>query len=105
MDYKDLGARLRKLRIRAQMTQEELAQEIEVSTSFVGHIERGSRKASLETMVKIANAMEISLDYLLSGSLQQSVIGPLPAQLSEKKRTAMKAILTAIEDNLTAWEA
>lgn len=105
MDYTDLGARLRKLRIRARMTQEELAQEIEVSTSFVGHIERGSRKASLETMVKIANAMKISLDYLLSGSLQQSSIGPLPSGLSEKKRIAMKAILTAIEDNLTAWEA
>ena len=66
MDYQGLGRRVRRARKLAGMTQCELAERLSISTSFLGHIERGSRKASLETIIKIANELSISLDELLA---------------------------------------
>ncbi|MBN1776676.1 MAG: helix-turn-helix transcriptional regulator [Clostridiales bacterium] len=104
MDYIDLGRRIRKQRTQRGWTQEALAERVNVSTSFVGHVERGSRKASLETLVSMANALDVSVDYLLSGSINNSVIGPMPKGLSNQQRTALKEILTTIQDNLSEWE-
>jgi len=104
MDYIDLGRRIRKQRTQRGWTQETLAERVNVSTSFVGHVERGSRKASLETLVSMANALDVSVDYLLSGSINNSVIGPMPKGLSNQQRTALKEILTTIQDNLSEWE-
>ena len=70
MDYTALGERIRKARIKMNLTQETLASQIEVSTSFIGHIERGTRKASLETLVKLANALRTGVDALLADSLK-----------------------------------
>ena len=53
MDYFALGKRIRKRRVEQGMTQEQLARQVGVTTSFIGHLERGSRKASLETLVAL----------------------------------------------------
>lgn len=103
MDYVDLGRRVRKQRQALSYTQENLAERVNVSTSFIGHVERGTRKASLETLVSIANALNVSLDYLLAGSLKNSVIGPIPQGLNSKQRVALQEILSTIQDNLSTW--
>ena len=53
MDYVDLGRRIRKQRTQRGWTQEALAERVNVSTSFVGHVERGTRKARLDTLVAL----------------------------------------------------
>jgi transcriptional regulator with XRE-family HTH domain len=103
MDYVDMGRRIRKQRQELNYTQETLAERVNVSTSFIGHVERGTRKASLETLVSVANALNVSVDYLLSGSLKNSVIGPMPQSLNPKQRIALQEILTTIQDNLSTW--
>ena len=103
MDYEDLGKRIRKQRIYMKWTQEELAQAIGVSTSFVGHIERGTRKASLETLVLLANVMKVSVDYLLAGSLERLDESFVPNDLSASQRCAMKEILTVMQQQLKNW--
>lgn len=65
VDYKYLGSNIRKKRIYLHMTQEDLARQIDKSTSFVGHIERGTRKASVETLVMLSVALDESIDSLL----------------------------------------
>ncbi|HPJ82098.1 MAG TPA: helix-turn-helix transcriptional regulator [Saccharofermentans sp.] len=104
MDYQELGSRIRQHRTQKGWTQEGLAQRISVSTSFVGHLERGSRKASLETIVSISNALSISMDYLLAGSLDTTVIGPVPNALSTHQAAVFKKIITVILDNLDKWK-
>ena len=89
MDYIDLGRRIRKQRTQRGWTQEALAERVNVSTSFVGHVERGTRKASLETLVSIANVLDVSLDYLLSGSINSSVSHTNEAVRSGRKRFAI----------------
>ena len=103
MDYVDMGKRVRKQRQLIGLTQQELAERIGVSTSFVGHVERGTRKASLETLVSISNAMELSMDYMLAGSLNNGGMGPMPPQLNQNQRMAMQEILTTIQNHLTDW--
>ena len=46
---------------------EALAREIGVSTSFIGHIERGSRVPSVETLWRICQALECSMDFVVVG--------------------------------------
>lgn len=67
MDYRSLGNRIRQERININMTQEALAEKANISPSFMGQIERGDRKLSLETLVSISKVLGISLDYLVYG--------------------------------------
>ena len=65
MDYVLLGKRVRISRTVLELTQEELADKIGVSTSFIGHIERGSRKLSVETLYALCKALDTSADFLM----------------------------------------
>ena len=65
MDYSAMGGRIRRLRKEKQLTQEQLAEAAEISLSFLGHIERGTRKPSVQTIVLIADALGCSVDEIL----------------------------------------
>lgn len=65
MDYVLLGKRVRIRRNILDITQASLAEMIGVSTSFVGHIERGTRKLSVETLYLLCKALDTSADFLL----------------------------------------
>ena len=67
LDYPALGRRVRDLRQEKKLTQEELAEIVGISPSFVGHIERGEKKASLETIVRLCEILDVPADYLLRG--------------------------------------
>ena len=69
MDYYLFGQKIRKLRNLHHMSQAKLAELIDVSTNYIGQIERGDRKPSLETVVALCNALNTNMDYLLSDSL------------------------------------
>ena len=69
VDYDALGMRLKKVRLLRQFTQEGLAEKSGVIGSYVGVLERAEKKPSISTLVKIANALNCSLDYLLHDSL------------------------------------
>lgn len=65
-----IGKKIQICRKDLNMTQAEFAEKIEVSTDYVGMIERGERIPKLETFVKIANALGVSADFLLSDFLE-----------------------------------
>lgn len=67
MDYKKVGYRIRLERTNLNLTREKLAELLDLSTNFLGHIERGEKKMSLDTLVKIASILHVSLDYLVYG--------------------------------------
>ncbi|MFC4601826.1 helix-turn-helix domain-containing protein [Cohnella hongkongensis] len=57
------------LRLPRSLTQEQLAESIGVSDAYIGQIERGERSPTLETLVKIASRLGVTIDYLLHDSL------------------------------------
>lgn len=65
MDYELLGKNIRKFRLQAEMKQEELAEQVDCTGSHIGQIERGRGVPSLEMVVKIANALHVTVDQLL----------------------------------------
>jgi len=72
LDYKVLGEQIRYVRNLQHMSQESLAELCDISPSFMGHIERGTRKMSMETFVSVANALHVSTDYLLYSQFPNS---------------------------------
>jgi len=104
MDLKDFGARVRLQRLQKGWTQERLAREAGISTAFVGHIERGTRTASIETLVAIANCMDVSTDYLLGGSLENKPLLPYPQSVSHVgERARLGSLLTELQHCLSHW--
>ena len=69
LDYKMIGKQIRYVRNQQHISQEFLAEMCDVSPSFMGHIERGTRKMSLETFIAISLALHVSPDYLLYGQV------------------------------------
>ena len=64
-----LRREIREHRKEKKLTLEQLAEKLDVSTTFIGQIERAKGIPSLETLVKIANVLEVSIDSLLFGDL------------------------------------
>lgn len=65
MDYQLMGRRIHELRRQRGWTLQDLARQANLSLSFMGHIERGTRKPSLETIVRLAQIFGVSIDSLL----------------------------------------
>lgn len=78
MDYKKIGKRIRNLRQQQGYTQEALAEEVDLSAPFISHIERASKKASLETISRIAASLSVTVDYLLTGTQSLDAAAFLP---------------------------
>lgn len=74
MDRAILGKRLREERIRSGLTQEQTAEYINVSTAYIGLIERGERSVTLEKIILLADCFHVSIDYLL-----QDFLPPTPS--------------------------
>lgn len=64
-DCANIGPRIRAARGRQRLTQEKLGQIVGVGTTHISHIETGSTMPSMETFVKILNALDCSADELL----------------------------------------
>jgi len=65
MDYRALGQRIKEHRKHFMLTQKQVASVAGMSISFYGHIERGTRVASIATLLTIAHILETTPDVLL----------------------------------------
>ncbi len=63
-----LGERVAFCRQRADFTQKELAERAALSVTFVSEVENGRRAIGSEALVRIADALGVSLDYLVKGT-------------------------------------
>ena len=66
IDYKKLGLRIKSIRISKNLTHENLAQLVDCNVSHISNIENNHTKVSLIMLLSIANALNTSIDYLLS---------------------------------------
>ena len=78
MNYQKIGKRIRELRLQRGYTQEAFAEMVDLSAPFIIHIERASKKASLETISRIASTLNVTVDYLLTGTQSLDAAAFLP---------------------------
>lgn len=69
IDSKAMGRRIKTARLRAELTQEQLAELVDLSVVHISNMESGSGSASLNTLVNIANVLSVSTDEILCDSV------------------------------------
>ena len=99
----NIGDKIKRYRLRLGLTQEELAEQLGISSSFMGHLERGSRIASLETLVALCNTLKTSPQYLLGASLSDDIDEHMPASLSSEDRARLSSFLRMANDVVDGW--
>lgn len=100
VDYESMGKRIRGLRKQQGLTQAELAQKVGISTSFMGHIERGTRIASLETLVGLSRTLEISLDAMVTGIDAALAI---PSGNTTAKMRMLNDVMRVLNEHSSEW--
>ena len=98
LDYIAIGDRIRKYRELSRMTQEQLSESCSLSTGYIGHLERGTRSPSLETLVKVSQILRVSLDDLVFGKteINNNMIKILALTLEEKDPEKVKVFLKTV---------
>lgn len=101
-----LHERLKQLRKEKKLSQQELAKLSNVHYTNIGRYERGDAKPSVEVLSRIANALEVSPDYVLNGTLEEKAAGTISdsellvqfkrvEQLPDEKKRLVKEFLDA----------
>ena len=72
MDFSLLGKRIRADRLSKCLSQEQLSELVDCSPTHISHIENATTKLSLEMLVAIADALQVSPDKLLADNVYQS---------------------------------
>lgn len=93
-----LGARVADLREKRGLKQQELAKNAEISVTFISEVENGHRKPGADALMRLADALETTLDYLVKGEMpraskREPVVIPseLAAYAEEEKMSLQEA--------------
>ena len=100
VNYESIGKLIRAYRAAKNLSQEDLAKTLYVSANHISYIETAARKPSLDMIVAIANALEVSADDLLVDSLEHtsSTVGAeLHSLLSNCNRDEKEMLIRAIQ--------
>ena len=106
MDKVAIGSRLREARNLAKLTQEQLAEKVDIGTTYLSDIERGAKFPSFSLFIKIVNALGVSSDYILRGELEAGknfVYDDITKRLdglTPKQRLAVAELIDAYIKNL-----
>ena len=98
LDYSALGARIRKAREEKQLTQEQLGEVCGLSNSHIGHIERGTRIPSIDTLYKISYTLDANIDSLLidSKKLDENWVSSISAMLQGKDKQKVENFIKTV---------
>lgn len=67
INKQEMGIRIREKREKLDLTRERFAEIVDLSPLYIGQLERGERQMSLTALVKIANSLCVTTDYLIYG--------------------------------------
>lgn len=72
IDYSVIGERLKRARKDKHLTQEQLAEKIDVSIAFLSRIERGSSQINLKRLSQICEILDVTEGDILNGASSKS---------------------------------
>lgn len=104
MDMISIGKNLKRYRTDKGIKQDELAEKTHLSANYIGMIERGEKKPSLSSLIKIVNALGITADMVLCDVLTETynvrssaMIDKICALPSEEQQRIYAVIETLIQ--------
>lgn len=98
INFNQISKKIRDTRITEGLTQEYLANASDVNVSHISNIENNRVKVSLPTLVAICNALDVTVDYILSteytteSSLDNEILKKLQTLTDEQKEKILKII-------------
>ena len=99
LNFKRIGEKLRTIRLSKNLTQEYIANAVDINTSHISNIENNRVKVSLSTLVQICNALDTTIDYVLSeeyndssSAIEQEILHELHACSTETKEQILKIV-------------
>ncbi len=101
LDNESIGNRIRQGREAMELTRDQLAELLGISSYYLGQLERGERQMSLPVLVKISEKLHVSLDYLVLGkdSYEQQNTTEIEALLkkcSQKELELVKKLVKTV---------
>ncbi|MCI9056453.1 MAG: helix-turn-helix transcriptional regulator [Oscillospiraceae bacterium] len=103
INYAAVGAKIRGFRRRNGLSQAELSELVGCCPAYISHIERGKKIMSMETLVSLANALQVSTDELLADSLEyppaafHHAFAPVVADCSAYERQFLLRVISEIK--------
>ena len=70
IDRQEMGRKIKMQRLAKNLTQENVVEKADINPSYLSAIESGSKKASLEKLVSVVNAVDGSFDHILAKDLK-----------------------------------
>jgi len=93
-DTKECGNRIRQLRIKSGLTQERVANVLNIDQSHYGRIELGKKGCSVDLFIQLSALFEVSLDYLILGRC----LGDLPDEGDASQlKTDLENVIAQLE--------
>jgi transcriptional regulator with XRE-family HTH domain len=102
-DLDDLPKRLRDLRELRGLTQSDLASRAEMAAASVSHFETGQRQPSLESLVRLADALDVTTDALLGRAQLEGRVDPIFLRASSadaRTLATVKRVTAALLDSV-----
>lgn len=99
IDYVKIGSKIKQKRTQLGYSQEYLAELCGISASYIGHIERGTKKMSISIAVSIAHVLHLSLDYLFldSSDNQENILLSVSSMLKQGSKEQADILLKTIK--------
>lgn len=98
-----IGSIIREARLNHGFTQEELAELVDVTPAYIGHIERNQRSFSLQTLVRLVTELDIDMNYLFSEDIpteEEKVIADFKQLINGKPLHTQEAVLDIVRTAL-----
>lgn len=72
LDYNVIGQRIKQARLAKNLTQEDLAEQIDISVAFLSRVERGNSHINLKRLNQLCGLLDVSEGYILNGASSNS---------------------------------
>lgn len=92
-----IGKRLYKRRKQLQLTQDELAEQADVTAQTISTAELGKKAMRADTIVRVCSALDISADYLLFGTITPQDMSLLSQKISQLSPDQYRHLETVID--------
>lgn len=95
-NLKEIGKRIHSRRKQLGFTQEQLADEMNVSVQMVSNLERGNKAIRIDNLIRLCQLLDVSTDYILTGKENNSDISALAQQIAalpEKEKDMIRVLV------------
>ena len=95
--YPLMGRNIKRLRRQNKMTQEQLAEMMNVSIQMVSNLERGNKAIRIDNLINLSQILDISTDYILTGKETTDDIQALTARIAQLPDRDRKMVEMLVE--------